>query len=164
VEQVLPQLVPAVEHAALLVSVPVSGPELPQESTICPAQPPTADRFLGATTATGSPGPSHVVGRASTDDRTATSVAPSGTPVGVPMAPPVDLPAPLPAPGPAGSSATASSGTTGCGLNQPQDVDLSYAVLAAGIAADDAQASGRPAQGFPGPVVGGADDPGVRPG
>jgi hypothetical protein len=156
---------PAVDPPPLIVPGPVVGPELPQETTIRAAQPPTGGRFLGATTtATGAHGPSRDVGRASTDDRPATSVAPGGVPVGVPLAPPVDLPAPRPAPAPAGSSATASSGTTGCGQNQAQHVDLPYAVLAFGVAADDAQASGRPAQGLPGPVVGGADDPGVRPG
>ena len=54
--------------------------------------------------------------------------------------------------------------SAGCGPGQTEHADLPYAVLGGGFAATDAQASVRPTQGLAGAVVGGADDPGVRPG
>ena len=74
------------------------------------------------------------------------------------------MPTPMPAPAPAAPTAAVSSGSAGCGPGQTEHADLPYAVLGGGFAAADAQASVRPTQGFAGAVVGGADDPGVRPG
>jgi len=70
----------------------------------------------------------------------------------------------VPAPAPAGSSAAASSGTSGCGQGHTEHVDLTYAVVDGGSGTADAQASVPSTKGFTGSVVGGADDPGVRPG
>jgi hypothetical protein len=100
------------------------------------------------------------------------SVEESGPPA-VPASPPAPapvLPAPIPAPapaapaGPAGSSAAASSCTSSAGAGQHDQVDSITAVLDAQVAASLAQAALRPTSGFAGAVVGGADDPGVRPG
>jgi hypothetical protein len=82
----------------------------------------------------------------------------------------VSLPIPLPtsaphAPaGPPGSPTAASSGTSCHGPGPTDDADHVDAVLGARITASLAQAAQRPTYGFAGPVVGGDDDPGVRPG
>ena len=53
----------------------------------------------------------------------------------------------------------------GCGVRRrPTTRDLTYAVLGRPVQADDALASVRPTPGLRRAVVGGADDPGVRPG
>jgi hypothetical protein len=80
---------------------------------------------------------------------------------------PVRLPVPLPAPAPtapAGPAAAASSGTSSGDAGQTDHADSIYAVLDARVAASLAQAALRANSGFAGDVVGGADDPGVRPG
>jgi hypothetical protein len=94
----------------------------------------------------------------------ATTLAPR-TPSSSSSAPlaPAGLPAPVPAPAPAGSSAAASAGTSGCGHGHTEHIDLTYAVVDGGSGAEAAHTSVRPTQGFAGSVVGGADDPGVRP-
>jgi hypothetical protein len=106
---------------------------------------------------------------------------PSGAPPVSPSSPPapVRLPAPpsTPAPGapgapgapagpagPAGPSATAFSVSSSCGTGHIDHADSIDAVLGARVAASLAQAALRSSSGFAGAVVGGADDPGVRPG
>jgi hypothetical protein len=151
--------------------VPAVTPESPARAPVCTGVPVSADsgRRIGpAGTESGAHGDAAPLVHASTVGDEApvpASVAPGGTPAGspVPLAP-AHLPSPMPAPAPAGSSAAASSGSTGCGPGQTEHADLTYAVLGRGFTADDAQASVRPTQGFAGAVVGGADDPGVRPG
>jgi hypothetical protein len=152
-------------------NVPAVTPESPARAPVCTGVPASADsgRRIGpAGTGSGAHGDAAPLVPASTvgDEAPApASLAPSGTPAGspVPLAP-AHLPTPMPAPAPAGSSAAASSGSAGCGPGQTEHADLTYAVLGRGFTADDAQASVRPTQGFAGAVVGGADDPGVRPG
>jgi hypothetical protein len=74
------------------------------------------------------------------------------------------MPGPVSPTGPVGSSATASSGTALYGAGQSDHAYDMQAVLDARVAASLAQAALRPSSGFAGAVVGGADDPGVRPG
>jgi hypothetical protein len=70
----------------------------------------------------------------------------------------------MPAPVPAGSSALTSSGSISYGAGETQHLDGPYAYLVSGVSAKPAPGTGRAGRGFGGSVVGGADDPGVRPG
>jgi hypothetical protein len=63
-----------------------------------------------------------------------------------------------------GSWTTASAGGCSYYAGQNDPADTLQAVLDARVAASLAQAALRPSSGFAGCVVGGADDPGVRPG
>lgn len=162
---------PDTTEPATTPDIPAATPESPARAPVCTAVPVSADsgrRIGSAGTGSGAHGDAAPLVHASTvgDEAPApASVTPSGTPAGspVPLAP-AHLPSPMPAPAPAGSSAAASSGSAGCGPGQTEHADLTYAVLGRGFTADDAHASVRPTQGFAGTVVGGADDPGVRPG
>jgi hypothetical protein len=95
------------------------------------------------------------------------SAASAGAPLApaLPVAPP-PLPQPPSAPAPAApacpSSATAS-GASASGSGNNQHPDVSATVLDAGGASLLAGSSVRSSSGFPGAVVGGADDPGDRP-
>jgi hypothetical protein len=98
----------------------------------------------------------------------ATAAAPAGrnTTPGSPARPlaPLDLPLPTPN-APACPSAAASAGTAACGAGHDQHVDGTYVVLdIRSAAATLAQGTVRPTAGSAGVVVGGADDPGTRPG
>jgi hypothetical protein len=66
--------------------------------------------------------------------------------------------------GPAGASTSASAGGCSYSAGQNDPADTIQAVLDARVAASLAQAALRPASGFAGAVVGGADNPVVRPG
>jgi hypothetical protein len=90
--------------------------------------------------------------------------APAGPPTPVRLPTPIPTPAPAGPTGPAGSSTTMSSGTSAYGTGQNQQTDSIDAVLDARVAISLAQAALRHTSGFAGAVVGGADDPGVRPG
>ncbi|TFV69951.1 hypothetical protein E4P39_20640 [Blastococcus sp. CT_GayMR19] len=90
---------------------------------------------------------------------------PAPAPAPAPVLPaPIPMPAPAGPAGPAGTSAAASSCTSSAGAGQHDQADSITAVLDARVAASLAQAALRPSSGFAGAVVGGADDPGVRPG
>jgi hypothetical protein len=86
-----------------------------------------------------------------------------------PLRPP-NLPAPVvPAPvgpaAPAGPAAAPSSGPTFSGAGHPvHQFDAVDAVVDAQLASAPSRGSVRATSGFAGPVVGGTDDPGTRPG
>ena len=94
------------------------------------------------------------------------TVTPSGRTTGMPGPLPPSLPAPAPAPAsPAGPASVTTSGTSFFGQGQyDHHVDAAYAVIDAELTASRARGSVSPTAGFAGPVIGGADDPGVRPG
>ena len=87
-----------------------------------------------------------------------------GTPAGLPA--PVPAPAPVGPSGPAGPAAASASGAwfSGAGHTDHHHVDTVGAVVDAQLASAPSRSSVRATSGFAGPVVGGADDPGVRPG
>jgi hypothetical protein len=67
--------------------------------------------------------------------------------------------------GPAGPAAASASGAWFSGAGHPDHTfDTVDAVVDAQLASAPSRGSVRATSGFAGPVVGGADDPGVRPG
>jgi len=90
-----------------------------------------------------------------------------GTPAPVaPLRLPAPMPAPVPTPtGPAGPVTAGCSGGSVSGAGESgHHLDAMNAVVDARLTASLARGSARATSGFAGPVIGGADDPGVRPG
>ncbi|TFV90370.1 hypothetical protein [Blastococcus sp. CT_GayMR16] len=97
-----------------------------------------------------------------------TTIAPAGRTTTSPWSPlrplaPLDLPLPQPS-APACPSAAAAAGASTSGNGHETHADSSYAVLDTRFAAMLTDGAVRSSSGFAGAIVGGADDPGVRPG
>ncbi|MCW2534245.1 MAG: hypothetical protein JWP62_3815 [Blastococcus sp.] len=165
----------ALADSALVEAAVVSEARLLPEAAVCAVPEPgtldTADLsgvpFSGPPLGASSGGSTFAaVAATSTTGGTVTPApagrnAAPGSPAG-PL-PPLNLPLPAPA-APTCPSAAAASGTSASGTGHETHADSTYAVLDTRFAAAFAHGTVSATSGFAGDIVGGADDPGVRPG